>query len=840
MKKIVLLSCNLYFVFCINALAASSPVVQVVSYKEPLGLYFSLQWWGSGSIIDKQGHIITNSHVVDDGRGGVSDDFAICMTDDPMLPPRCHYTASVINRDADADIAVLQLDSVDIFGKKVDFDALSTLTMNMEYIPHSGDMVVARGYPWVGANTITETQGIVSGTAQYNGNTYIKTDTLIAGGNSGGPLIHDGEIVWINTFLVGGGYDPSLGYSLLMSEADDFISAALSSGTKIQKNTLTFPEFLKKIETFSSQKKITDPLISVNLSEKYMITSYIPAVRLSASLSDADSTSVSSFSFQHIRTPRIKNLAELQSYLTSELGAPKMKLTPVVLWGSEFYELSQEEDIENTKTQSTYVYLSIVDETHLLFLFLETPIPTKNTLSSIQKSVKDFLSNITFPGKFVFPDVENVVIPWSGIGIMVRPQSAITYDMSEYSGLLRYSISNWEDFVMVKNYLGNSWSKAQISVFKNSFETEDDSLDTWIKNTTNEMHEKPVINKKIRYQWHEWFLVCSEDTIWDASYQSHDIIDCELVLFLGESHEYIISTQMILEQKQLRRIDLLMMQYLKRTLGIPNIWETSFRSENSLKSLPYIDVADQSRAFQEALWTLILYGVLQSRSLFEWDTPLRWREYLSLYIWSVYHKNISDPIDQNNEWSPTFEQALSVLPLEMDEYAEDDIWQLQQMNNLIRLLVSGGSLPRYDFDTIYDFSNAWYQEEAWVYQDAWDMIYSFESTYFPERVPMKSAEYISQKRITYNPFTDLTIQPKNEIAIISFFRNNGQQKREAEKIMQCDKGVNTYFSLECRDMRKKSLLESLTYPVLTKGKAIEILLGHIDTSLWINPPAKSE
>lgn len=125
----------------------------------------------------------------------MSDDFAICMTDDPMLPPRCHYTASVINRDADADIAVLQLDSFDIFGKKVDFDALSTLTMDMEYIPHSGDMAVARGYPWVGANTITETQGIVSGTALYNGNTYIKTDTLIAGGNSGGPLIHDGKIV---------------------------------------------------------------------------------------------------------------------------------------------------------------------------------------------------------------------------------------------------------------------------------------------------------------------------------------------------------------------------------------------------------------------------------------------------------------------------------------------------------------------------------------------------------------------------------------------------------------------------------------------------------------------
>jgi S1-C subfamily serine protease len=99
--------------------------------------------------VDNQGHIITNNHVVDDGAGGISDDFAICMTDNPSLPPRCHYTASVINRDAKADIAILQLNSVDIFGKKVDFSALTTLSINMDYQPQSGDPVIARGYPWV-------------------------------------------------------------------------------------------------------------------------------------------------------------------------------------------------------------------------------------------------------------------------------------------------------------------------------------------------------------------------------------------------------------------------------------------------------------------------------------------------------------------------------------------------------------------------------------------------------------------------------------------------------------------------------------------------------------------
>ena len=59
------------------------------------------------------------------------------------------------------------------------------IPLDYSYTPNSGDAVVARGYPWIGANTITETQGIVSGTSRYNDNSYIKTDTLIAGGNSG-------------------------------------------------------------------------------------------------------------------------------------------------------------------------------------------------------------------------------------------------------------------------------------------------------------------------------------------------------------------------------------------------------------------------------------------------------------------------------------------------------------------------------------------------------------------------------------------------------------------------------------------------------------------------------
>lgn len=196
----------------------------------------------------------------------------------------------------------------------------------------------------------------------------------------------------------------------MVSEAQDFIQGALLEANKLQTNNSKFPEFLKKIETFSSQKKIIDPLISVNLGEQYTVLSYIPATSFSATLSDTNTTAVSSLNFYHIRTPRIDDIKQLQKYLSYEFGAPDGTFRPVIIGGKNFYELIYTQNPENEKTKSEYIYFMIVDETHLLFLHLETPVPTKHTLDTIQKSVKDFLGNITFPVQFVFPKVPDITL----------------------------------------------------------------------------------------------------------------------------------------------------------------------------------------------------------------------------------------------------------------------------------------------------------------------------------------------------------------------------------------------------------------------------------------------
>ncbi len=77
----------------------------------------------------------------------------------------------------------------------------------------------------------------------------------------------------------------------------------------------------------------------------------------------------------------------------------------------------------------------------------------------------------------------------------------------------------------------------------------------------------------------------------------------------------------------------------------------------------------------------------------------------------VYHRQMSDQIIKDDPTSPTFEKVLSTLPVALTDYAEEDVWQLDKINSVIRLLVAGGSLPKYDVETIMDFSGAVNSEE---------------------------------------------------------------------------------------------------------------------------------
>ncbi len=139
---------------------------------------------GSGFIIDAEGHVVTNNHVVDGATKVV-----VTLDDGRELD------AHVVGRDARTDIAVLQVDA----GAKLPF-----LSLGDSDKARPGDWVVAMGNPFGLGGTVTA--GIVSARGRDIGagpyDDFLQVDAPINRGNSGGPLFStDGSVVGVNTAI---------------------------------------------------------------------------------------------------------------------------------------------------------------------------------------------------------------------------------------------------------------------------------------------------------------------------------------------------------------------------------------------------------------------------------------------------------------------------------------------------------------------------------------------------------------------------------------------------------------------------------------------------------------
>jgi putative serine protease PepD len=149
---------------------------------------------GSGFVLDREGHIITNNHVV---ASAAQDDGDIKVVDSEGT----RYDATVVGRSPVYDLAVLQVEAG---------DALLPAALGASRVLHVGDPVVAFGSPLGLSQTVTS--GIVSALNRPvttgdsdNESSYInavQTDAAINPGNSGGPLVNlAGEVVGVNSAI---------------------------------------------------------------------------------------------------------------------------------------------------------------------------------------------------------------------------------------------------------------------------------------------------------------------------------------------------------------------------------------------------------------------------------------------------------------------------------------------------------------------------------------------------------------------------------------------------------------------------------------------------------------
>jgi len=166
---------------------------------------------GSGFIIDKEGFIVTNNHVVEG-----ADQIKVRLANEE------EYEATVVGRDPKTDLALIKIEGAqDLVPLPVgDSDAQAV-----------GTWVVAIGSPFGLEQTVTagivSAKGRIIGSGPYDD--FVQTDASINPGNSGGPLINmNGEVIGINTAIVASGQ--GIGFAIPINMAKDIIAQLKSKG----------------------------------------------------------------------------------------------------------------------------------------------------------------------------------------------------------------------------------------------------------------------------------------------------------------------------------------------------------------------------------------------------------------------------------------------------------------------------------------------------------------------------------------------------------------------------------------------------------------------------------
>lgn len=170
---------------------------------------------GSGFIIDKEGYIVTNNHVIEG-----ADQIKVKLSNE------IEYDAEIIGRDPSTDLALIKIKS-DRQYSVVTFGDSNDLKV--------GEWVVAIGSPFGLEHTVTagivSAKGRVIGSGPYDD--FIQTDASINPGNSGGPLINmKGEVVGINTAILAEGQ--GIGFAIPVNIAKTVIEQLKAHGEVVR------------------------------------------------------------------------------------------------------------------------------------------------------------------------------------------------------------------------------------------------------------------------------------------------------------------------------------------------------------------------------------------------------------------------------------------------------------------------------------------------------------------------------------------------------------------------------------------------------------------------------
>jgi serine protease Do len=187
--------------------------------RQPKQYEFKQTGMGSGVIVDKAGHILTNNHVIDD-----TDEIKV------KLANGATYDAEIIGTDRRTDLAVVKIKG------QLPPD-LTPAVLGQSEALRVGEWVLAIGAPFGFEQTVTA--GIISakgrnriGSDRDLYEDFIQTDASINRGNSGGPLMNlHGEVIGINTAIISPvGQNAGIGFAIPIDMAQRVLQQLLTSG----------------------------------------------------------------------------------------------------------------------------------------------------------------------------------------------------------------------------------------------------------------------------------------------------------------------------------------------------------------------------------------------------------------------------------------------------------------------------------------------------------------------------------------------------------------------------------------------------------------------------------
>jgi putative serine protease PepD len=189
-------------------------------FGNPFGTTQTQRALGSGFVIDKAGHIVTNYHVIRDANA-----IQVSFSNNE------HFKAKVVGVDPSTDSAVLQV--------HVKSRALKSLPLGNSESVRVGDQVIAIGNPFgldrsVTAGIVSAVQRRIEAPNQLSISHVIQTDAALNHGNSGGPLLNaQGEVIGVNAQIETGGQaqgNVGIGFAIPINTIKDVVAELIKHG----------------------------------------------------------------------------------------------------------------------------------------------------------------------------------------------------------------------------------------------------------------------------------------------------------------------------------------------------------------------------------------------------------------------------------------------------------------------------------------------------------------------------------------------------------------------------------------------------------------------------------